>query len=63
MCYEHVHFLEAALVQKHGDTLTGGVLAALVLLLNGFLAAAQTGLGAELYELLNLFCLFAHCDE
>ena len=62
MCYEHVHFLEAAFVEQHGNALASGVLATFVLLLNGLLAATHAGFGAELNQLLDSFCLLAHCN-
>ena len=60
MLDKHVHFLERTLVEQHGYALAGRVLALLVLLLDGFLAAAQTGLGTELYKLVNFFLLSTH---
>ena len=60
VCHEHVELLEAALVKQLGDSLARCVLASLVLFLDGFLAAAQTRLGALLYEFLDFFLLNAH---
>ena len=58
---EHIIFLERSFVEQHVDTLAGSVFAALVLLLNGFLAAAQTGFLAVLNQFLDFLKLCAHC--
>ena len=60
MFYEHVHLFEAAFVQEHGDAFACCVLAFFVLFSDSFLAAAKTGFGTEVYQLLNLFCLRTH---
>ena len=62
MCYEHVHLLEAAGIEQHVDALTSRVFTTFVLLLNGLLAATHAGFGAELNQLLDSFCLLAHCN-
>jgi len=40
---EHVVLFEAAFVEKHGNALTGGVLALVVLSFYAFFPAAKTG--------------------
>ena len=53
MLLEHVVLFERAWVEQHVDTFACSVLAALVLLLYGFLTTTETGLFALLDELLD----------
>ena len=55
MLLKHVILFERTFVEQHLDTLTGCVLATLVLFLNGFLTTTETCLLALLDELLDLF--------
>jgi hypothetical protein len=48
---EHVGFLERALVQQNVDAFAGGQLALAVLAGDAFLAAAEAGAGAALFQL------------
>ena len=57
---EHVILLETALIDEHIDALAGGVLAACVLFVNGFLTAAELCLLALGDQLLDLLCLNTH---
>ena len=50
MLDEHVELLERALVEQEFDALARGEFAAFVLGLDALFAAAQTGLGAALFQ-------------
>ena len=52
---EHIILLERTFVEQHVNTLTGGILTAVVLLLDSFLTTTETSLFTLLDELLNLF--------
>ncbi len=60
MAHKHVELLKRAFVQQLRDAFAGCVFAAFMLLFDGFFAAAEAGLGTELYELLYFFKLTAH---
>jgi hypothetical protein len=60
MQFEHVVFLETVFIYKHLYALTSRVLAAGVLLLDGFLTTAKTSLLTFGHELLDLLCLLTH---
>ncbi len=60
VAHKHVELLERAFVEQLCDAFAGGVFTAFVLLFDGLFAAAEAGLGAELYELLYFFKLTAH---
>ena len=60
MQLEHIILFETASVYQHFDTLTSGIFATCMLLLDGFLATAKASLFALGDQLLNLFYLFAH---
>ena len=58
--FEHVHLLERAFVEQEVDALAGGEFTLGVLLVDGFLAAAQPGFGTHLDKRLNLLLLDCH---
>ncbi len=53
MLDEHVELLERVLVHQEIDALAGGELAALVLRLDARFPAAEAGIGAAIFELLE----------
>ena len=60
MEFEHVHLLEGTFVQEEFDTFACRGFSFGVLLLDGFLAAAEACFLAKFDKLLYLFQLFAH---
>ena len=60
VAHKHIDFLERAFVEELGDALAGGIFALVVLLLDGFFAAAEASLGAQVDELLYFSELGAH---
>ena len=60
MAHKHIKFLKRTFVQKLGYTFTGCIFATFMLLFDGFLATAETRLGAKLDEFFYFFKLAAH---
>ena len=52
---EHIIFFKRTFVKQHLNAFAGGILAAVMLLLNGFLTTTETSLFALLDKLLNFF--------
>ena len=61
--HEHVELLEAARVQQHGEALTGGELAFLVLGVDALLSAAEFRCGAAFDQFLDFILLDTHNSE
>lgn len=57
---KHVHLLEAAFVQQHGNTFTGCIFTFLMLFGNGLLATAHTSRCAAVDEFFDFFQLVTH---
>ena len=62
MKFEHIHLFKGAFVEEEVDAFTCRGFAFGMLLFNGFLATAQAGFLAKLYELFDFFQLFTHIE-
>ena len=63
VAHKHIKLLEGAFVEELCDALAGGVFAALVLLVDGFLTTAETCFVAKLDEFFYFFELVAHYNN